>query len=276
MRALSFVCLLLTLALAGCGISPGTSTGSPIIAAQNVTGNWQIQSGSSSSPMAGVLLLGDLVSSGANVSGTFRFIDLAQGNGCGAITQVITVSGSVDPTNPVAQVLKLTSAPFSGSVVTVQLTLPALLQGFGAGTIQVAGPTCTFASSAAIGALFLPTNGTYSGTLSPASGSPGTAGSASLTLAQATSPSADGQYAVTGSIQFSNASCNVATALTGSASGIAITADASLTQATVVHVLATQLTPGMTQNLSTTLFLYSSTCPSASGLAQYTGTLVKQ
>jgi hypothetical protein len=261
--------LLLLAGLAGCGGSPpsGTVVGTPIVGAQNVTGNWQIQSGAAGSA-AGVLLLGDLSSSGAAVTGTFRFSDLAQGNGCGALNQVITVSGSVDITNPLAQVLNLTSAPFGGSVLTAQLSLPALLHGFGAGT--------NFASSPAIGSEFAPLAGTYAGTITPSTGSGG-AGPAVLVLSQATSPSADGQFAVSGSLQFTGAGCTAAVAVSGTASGVGVMVSASptLTNPTVANVIATQPPLGSTQNLSANVLFYSGTCAAVAGL-QYTGTLVKQ
>ena len=266
--------LVLLAGLTGCGTGNPTAS-SPVTTTQNVTGNWQIESGGSGSTSLGVLLLGDLVSSGANVSGTFRFSDLAQGNGCGALNQVVTVTGTVDATNPVAQVLTLTSSTFSGSVLTAQLVLPSLLQGFGTGTIQVKGTACTFASSAAIGALFPPVNGNFGGTLAPASGTTGPSGAATLTLAQATAPSADGQYAVTGSIQFAAGACATSTAITGTASGVGIMVASAPSLASTVSIFATQPSPGMALNLNTNLLLLSTACPTLTG-AQYTGTLTKQ
>lgn len=277
MRLLALSPLLFLAVLTGCGGGSPTTIAPPAVSAQNVTGNWQIQSGGTvASNAAGVLLLGDLVSSGANVTGTFRFADLVQGNGCGTINQVLTVTGTVDATNPLVQVLHLTSSTFSGSVLTASLILPNGLQGFGTGTIEVKGATCVFASSPAIGSLFPPVNGTYTGTLAPVAGATGASGTASLTFAQATAPSADGQFAVTGAIQFIVGGCNTSVALTGNASGIGIIASSPVTSTSLVEVIATQSAPGLpSQTLNTSVALFSSAC-SASARLQYSGTLTRQ
>ena len=278
MKLLPGFCVLLAAGLAGCGTSdksPVVTTPAPA-SAQSVTGNWQIQSGGTvGSNTAGVLLLGDLVSSGANVTGTFRFSDLATGNACGALNQVITVTGKVDPTNPLVQSLTLTSSTFSGSVLTASLILPTTLQSFGTGTIQVTGPTCTFASSPAIGSLFPPVNGTFAGTLAPLGGTSGASGAATLLLAQATSPSADGQFAVTGSLQFTGTSCPISTTLNGNASGIGIRATGSPTAISLATLIATQPAPGLTQNLIVNLGIASPTCTGQLSTL-YSGTLNKQ
>ncbi len=274
MKIMVMSLLFLLTSLLGCGVSH-PATGTPIPVVLDVTGNWQIQSTTTSgSTSAGILLLGNLVGSGTNVTGTFRFSDLAPGNACGALNQVVSVSGTIDTSSPLAQVLNLTSSPINGSTITLQLTLPIELSGFANGTIAVKGATCTFASAPAFGALFLPVNGTFAGTLSPTAGSTSPSGTATLTVAQATAPSADGQYAITETLQFAAPGCNASAALTGTASGVGVSASNQPSSTSLVNLFATR-GPGLAQSLSGNLLIVSPTCISAAG-TQYTGLLNKQ
>jgi len=181
-------------------------------------------------PTAGLLLVGSLTSQGANVSGTFRLANLALPNSCGTpLQQVVTVTGSIDSSRN----LTLTSAAFSGSILKMQLAVPPTLSPVGAGptltalsgTIAITGGACTFASSTAFGVEIVSLTGTYSGTLTATF--PGTqpiaSGIASLALTQATTPQADGQFPVTGTLSFATSACTSSTSFSWTVSGFQLT-----------------------------------------------------
>ena len=216
-QALVLACLM---QFVGCGIGNVVSS---VVAASNVSGNWQIQSAAGASttatPTAGLLMIGALASSGTSVTGTFRLANLTLPNNCGTpLQQIVTVSGTIDALGN----LNLTSAAFSGSVITIQLVVPAVATQFGAGTVAIAGGACTFASSPAIGAEFAPVTGTYSGAVAANTSfntPPILAGTATMTLTQAATAGSDGSFPVGGSVSFSGGGCSSSTPVTGTVSG---------------------------------------------------------
>ena len=206
--------------LAGCGTSPAPTA--PVVY-PNLTGNWQIQTSSTSptNPSTQVLLTGALQNSGASVSGTLRFANLANPANC-TLNQVVTLSGTTD----VNRNLNLTSPMLSsGSTIKTQLTPSATVPGFYGGTIEVDGGSCAAASAAALGVEIEPVTGTFNGPLvtGPLGGPITTAGSASLVLSQSSTPSTDGQFAVTGMLSYTLGDCVGSAALSGGASGVGIT-----------------------------------------------------
>ena len=207
--------------MAGCG-SPGGSSGTPPPAAPDLTGNWQIQSSvtSGANPLIAIVLLGALESNGNQVSGTFRFTNLSDPTTCG-LNQAVTVTGAVDSKNN----LTLTSSALpNGTTIKAQMAIAGAQPPYaGAGTIEVDGATCTFPAASSIGEQILNTSGTYAGTLSPGTpGSPGSGPTAavSLTLTQAASPAADGQFAATGTFNYQIGSCSGSAPLSGTVSGV--------------------------------------------------------
>jgi hypothetical protein len=281
---LSFVGSML---LMGCSPRTILQTASPATPL-DLSGNWQIQSANTTpSATNNVLLFGALSSQGAKVAGTFRFADLAPGNSCGALNQVITVTGVLDTSHPLTQTLTLTSATFAGSVLTAQLTLSTVLPGTGTGTIQITGPNCTFASSQALAVEFPAVTGTYSGTLTPISTVPNNVsvpGTATLTMTQATTPNPDGQFSVTGAIKLTSGTCTSITNLSGTTSGTGVTLVSSinpLTATSFVTFAATN-TPLTAQIVTPQLqaadvLYYPAPCSSSlSTTAEYSGTLTKQ
>lgn len=211
--ALSLVFLML---LTGCGVVPNP------FAPPDLTGNWQIQSGSGpvtgSNLPNGVLLLGALQSTGSKVTGTFRFTNLTK-PGCD-VGDVISVSGGVDAKN----MLTLTSSKLaSGGVVRIQLlTIPAL-GSTAPGTIQVTGGSCPYASAGAVGVEVASVTGSFAGTLVPGTiANPGTTGGVAVTLAltQAATPNPDGQFALSGNLVLTVGSCMVSRQLNGTISGV--------------------------------------------------------
>lgn len=256
--------------ISGCGLG---STVTSAIASPDLTGNWQFQSASNIStttpPTAGVLLVGALQSNGSHVTGTFRFANLALPNSCGTpLQQVITLSGSIDSSRN----LTLTSAPFTGSVVQLSVLVPPVVTGIATGTIQVTGMTCSFPSSQALGLEFPAVTGTYAGTLAATTGfgtPPSPTASVSLKIVQSTSPAADGQFPVTGSLQFSGGTCTSTTALTGTVSGSEVMASSAATGLLPgVTSLVAVINPVMPQVYTNVTFLAG---PCATGLLSFTG-----
>ena len=266
--------------LAGCGSSPSSSS-SPISSPvpPDLTGNWQIQSDVTSNtvPPSGVLLLGALQSTGSEVTGTFRFTNLAQ-TSCG-LGQVVTVSGSVDSNDN----LTLTSSVMpNGTTVKASLGMTGSQQPYsGTGSIEVDGPTCTFPSTGAMGEQIQKASGTYTGTLTPGTLiSPGSGPSAAVSLAitQSTTPQSDGEFPVTGSINYTIGSCTGSIGLSGTVSGVGVTlfSTSSPTNPQVVDFVGTA-NPAATSISAGLLEFAPAPCSSdPSSTADYTGTLTRQ
>ncbi len=207
--------------LAGCGGSPGSNFSSP--SAADVTGNWQIQTSANSTTSSpqGVVLLGALQSSGSQVSGTFRFTNLAHPDACGS-NQVVTLTGAAQADGSLA----LASAAMpNGATVKVSLTLTGTAPYSGIGTVEVDGNTCALASQSAIGSQVASTTGTFTGTLSPgddgdSDSDSGTPGSATMTLTQSSVAGTDGQFTETGTLNYKFGSCSGQVPLNGSVSGV--------------------------------------------------------
>lgn len=207
--------------LTGCVAPSGSMNTSPIV--PDLTGNWQIQTNVTSQvvPPPGILLLGALTSTGSQVTGTFRFNNLANPSTC-ALNEVVALSGTIDSKNN----LTLTSATLpNGTTIKVSLGIGAAQPYAGTGTMEVDGATCAFASTAAIGNQFANTTGTFAGTLAPGIlGSPtsGTSGTGTLTVAQSSIPAADGQFSATGSLSYVIGSCSGSFPLIGDVSGVGL------------------------------------------------------
>ncbi len=269
--------LILLLPLAGCGGSSST----PASTYPSLTGNWQIQSMTVSTgvlaPATGVLLLGELTSSGAQVTGTFRLANYSLPNSCpGALQQVITVTGSIDSSRN----LTLTSAPFSGSTVTLQLPVSSTLTAFN-GTIAITGGACTFSSTTAFGFETQTVTGVYSGPVSatPFTGNPPiTTGTAALTLTQSPVPAGDGQFPLTGTLTFNGGGCTSSTQLTGTVSGSSVTLSAAHTSPLTVSPveLRGNATPTPTQLIATVLYGVGPCSTGLAAAASYNGTLIRQ
>lgn len=211
------VLLLAASLLGGCGSSSGNLLGN----ASDLTGNWQIETSASATSAfpQGVVLMGGLESSGNQVSGTFRFTNLAQPDACGS-NQVVLLSGAVGPNND----LTLSSATLPNNTkIKVSLKLGNAQPYSGLGTVEVDGASCAVASASAIGSQVATTTGKFAGALSPGtSGAPasGTSGTATVTLTQAATPGSDGQFALTGTLNYQFASCTGSVPLNGKVSGV--------------------------------------------------------
>lgn len=227
--------------LAGCGTGPAPTAP---VTSPNLTGNWQIQSAnvSATSPAAQVVLFGALQNSTANsgVTGTFRFSNLAHPLNC-PLSQVVTLSGTVDS----SENLNLSSpTSASGVAIKVQLRPSTIPAGFENGTIEVDSPAaCALASSPAIGTEIAPVNGTFNGQLigGALGGGASVAGTASLVVSQSSTPAADGQFPLIGTIDYVLGTCSGTVALSGDASGVGVTLAAAAAPFTLppVSILGT-------------------------------------
>ena len=225
--------------LAGCGSTPKT----PVNPA--LSDNWQIQVGTSiTSPPTGMYILGAIQTEGSQVTGIF-----SNYMPCSPATS--TYTGSMDSSGD----LTLT-APFDQAKILV----PAIRYAMTTGTLSGGGYLCNVVGGGAAVAIEIPPfNGTYSGTLTASASSSGTA---VLTVAQAATPNAAGQFPVTGTLQFTATGCSSTSDVTGTISG------------TVVKLTAAGATIAAYDNaagaaLPTTLTFAAAPC----NAAPFTGTL---
>jgi hypothetical protein len=197
--------LFCSLWLTGCGSAPTHS----IPAISNA--NWQIQAGSSITyPPTGAYLLGVVQTEGSQITGTFTNNNLA----CSPPSS--TYIGSTDTSGELT--LK---APFDSAT----LPAPSAPYSMTTGTLSGGGYLCNATTSGpAVGIEIPPLNGTYTGTLVASAAASGTA---TLTVAQDSTPNAFGQFLVTGTLQFSSSGCTSTSDLTGTISGTVITLNGS-------------------------------------------------
>ena|GEM_PF-2021766 len=268
------------LVMTACGMPATISTPTP--AAQDVTGNWQIQSiptgPSGSTPTSGILLLGALKSQGSQVSGTLRFADLMIPNNCGTPLAPLTFTGSVDA----AKNLTLTSSSIPGSSITVQLPLAVAVSGFSTGTLAITGNACNFASAPAIGAQIPSVTGTFSGTVSQVGQlgtlpAPPPTATASFVLNQSASPDADGQFPVTGSISITTPTCTGTTSMTGLVSGSVVSLHTRLTGPILPAEAQVSggITPAAPNSLYAGMTFPTGPCATPSASITYRGTLTR-
>ena len=280
------LCGVMPLAACGGGTLLNTLTSTP-----DLSGNWEIvsQAGATtgSLPAAGLLLVGSLTSQGSSVSGIFRLANLTLPNACGApLQQIVTVSGSIDSSRN----LSLTSAPFSGSVLSMKFVVPPTLSAVGAGatltalagTVAITGGSCTFASSTAFGSEIVSLSGTFAGPLTASTylaTPPIPIGAANLVLLQAVAPQADGQFPVTGTLKFTGGGCTSSTPLSGTISGtqlILASAATGIFNTSTDHMIAiVNLATGQL-DVASLVYGLGPCSTGISAIAQYTGNLTRQ
>ncbi len=174
----------LILALSGCG---GTNLAL-------TPGNWSVTA-TSSVPANGVFYVGgNLTQSGSHVSGTMYVVNSL----CFDVSQAVAFTGTVDGKN-----VTLTSASIAGQVVTVKAsgTKDSLN-----GTYSVAGG-CGDGDNGTVSMSAVPSiSATWMG---PIVGSGGANVTLSIALTQAAAASADGTFALSGTLTFANSTCSV-------------------------------------------------------------------
>jgi hypothetical protein len=201
-------------ALLGCGMTPTSSPSGP--STTSLSGDWLAlaplnPANSSQLPTPISQFSGALQFSGSSVTGTLH----ALGNSatavllglppCVSFTQDLPATGTVSATGQ----LTLT-VPISLGVATITATLPTNTMTYIPATWQIVGGACAMPTTSISLAQFAPITGTYTGTFNAYSNTPlgivpSTATAISAILAQSTTPNADGQFPISGTITASGA-----------------------------------------------------------------------
>ena len=207
MRARALIALLFFLPLAAllaCGSNPTLST--PTSPYLNLTGDWAaLASPNPSTPL--VLptpiedFIGALQSSGGTVTGTLHAISLSS---CVLLTQDLPAMGTIDTNGNLTL-----SVPIAGGTATITSTI-VTPESYTSGTWQVTGGACAMPATAIRMAQFAPATGTYTGVVNVLDTAtdlpvPGTATNLTAALMQSTTPNADGQFPLSGTITASGA-----------------------------------------------------------------------
>ena len=200
----------LALALTGCGF--GSSNHHTAL----TQGNWSISATSTSSANA-FLMGGNLTQSGNSLSG--KMYVTGADPGCNIDpAQAVNMTGTVNGSD-----VALSSAAIADQVITIAAS------GNGsafAGTYSIAGGNCDGDEGNVAANAVAPVAGTWNGTVQVSS-APVTM---SVVLTQASTPSADGTFALTGSVTYTGSVCSAtATVLaTSRIAGANVTVDASV------------------------------------------------
>jgi hypothetical protein len=225
--------------LTGCGTSPTN----PITSA--LSGNWQIQAGTTiTSPPTGFYIVGAIQTQGSQVTGTFT-------NQVACSPTVSDYTGSINSAGDLT---------LDATYDQAKLLAPAAPYTPTTGTLYGGGYLCLAVwGGPAVGLEIPPFNGTYTGTLTSSTSATGTA---TLKVTQTSSPNANGQFPVSGTLDFTSSSCTSTTNVTGTISG------------TVVALTSTGTTVSAYDNaggatLPTTVAFTSGAC----GATPYAGTL---
>jgi hypothetical protein len=182
---LSLLAGVFALALAGCGASNNLAL---------PQGNWSMTANSSGT--AGTFYIGgNLVQTGTNLAGTMAVVSSL----CYSSSQTVTFTGTVKGHN-----VTLTSASVGGEVITV--TVSGTSGSALTGTYSIAGGTTCNGDKGSVTANPVPSvSATWSGPI-------GSGGSTlAIAFTEASTPSADGTFALTGSLTYAGSSCSTGT-----------------------------------------------------------------
>jgi hypothetical protein len=185
LRKLSLAAALLSLfALAGCGGNSSTSI---------TQGNWSFAATPSGQGTAPFYIGGNLTQNGSNLSGSMYVI-----NSCIDPSQQQTFSGTIN-----AGKVTLTSAPDpADEVITMVLSANGSSLS---GSYSITGGTCANGTSGTIGANPVASiSGTWAGPLNDQNDPSATL---SIALTQASTASADGTFALSGTLTYTNSLC---------------------------------------------------------------------
>lgn len=202
----------LALALTGCGFFGGSDK-------HNLTltnGNWSIAATSTNSANS-FLIGGNLTQSGTSVSGKMYITGADPGCNIDP-AQAVTMTGTVN-----GKSLALSSGSVAGQVITISASGSA--SSF-IGTYSIAGGNCGGDQGNVTAGAVTSITGTWSGTVQVDS-APATM---SVVLTQAGTPSADGTFALSGSVTYVGSVCSAgATVLNSSRiAGANVSVDASV------------------------------------------------
>jgi hypothetical protein len=209
-RILLTLATTLALALAGCGF--GSKDKNPTLTA----GNWSIQATSTNSANT-FSIGGKLSQSGSGVSGKMYITGADPGCNIDP-SQAVTMTGTASGTS-----VAISSATIAGQVITIAAT------GSGSafsGTYVITGGNCDGDQGNVAASTVASISGTWSGSVEVSS-APVTM---TVTLTQATTASADGTFALTGTVAYVGSVCDAAaTVLTTSRiAGANVVVDASV------------------------------------------------
>jgi hypothetical protein len=181
-------------ALLACGSSATLPPSSTL--STNFSGNWEVLISPLNSPSTILDFTGDLQSNGSTVTGTFRTLSSTPlGGNCPSITTDLAVSGTLDASNNLTL-----NIPISGGTATFIATLPQNPQTFTPGNLKIVGGTCSMPATDMFITQFAPVTGTYAGTLATTYGTPAISATVTASLVQSTTPNADGQFPLTGTV----------------------------------------------------------------------------
>ena len=214
--AFSLLAGVLAVGLAGCGSSNNMAL---------TQGNWSVTATSTSGAVShavrhnlrghkaitpndsdvSFLVGGSLTQSGSNVAGTLHVID----SDCFDPSVGVAFTGTVD-----GQKVTLTSPAIQDQVITVTAT--GTSGSALTGTYTVTGDGCDAGDSGTLTANAVPSiNGTWNGPLVNGNDDPNVV--LSMALTQATTPSSDGTFALTGTLTYTGSTCSISgTVSTGS------------------------------------------------------------
>jgi len=192
------VFIALSFLLTGCGSDHAKSGMVPGLAA----GNWTLTANSASS---GTFYVGGNMSqSKSNIAGTMYVIS----SSCFDPSQPIAFSGTVKN-----GAVTLTSiADSNGQTISINATIVSASNMNG--TYSIMGGNCANGDTGSLNANIVPTvTGIWAG---PIQGSGGSDVTLSMSITQATTPSSDGSFALTGNLTYYNSACSVTGTITNS------------------------------------------------------------
>jgi len=241
----------------------------PINPSPGLTGNWQIQSGTAitSGPTSPVFITGALQQQGSQVTGVFTVDSFCTTQPTFNFTGTVDASGN----------LALTATPFS--VVAVKLAIPTNPTTVANGTLGAFGEICALAwEGPAVGVRIASVTGTFTGPVTANATTPPapiSSGSVSLSLTQASTANASGQFPVAGELTFTGGGCTSNTAVTGTISGEGIVLGSSAGGSSVSFAGATD--PATSAIAGSAIQFPAVPCSGGSSTpSSYAGTLTRQ
>jgi hypothetical protein len=209
---------------------------------------------------------GALQSNGSTVSGVFRTLSSTPfGGNCPSITTDLAVTGTLDASNNLSL-----NIPISGGTATITAILPQDTQTFTTGSFQIIGGTCSMPATNMFITQFAPVTGTYTGTLATTYG---TAISATVTaaLVQSTTPNADGQFPLTGTVTIQGPCSAALPLLPETVSGNGISLPSGSSTSPVSDLSGPIMTP-TAASIKASVDIHDTNCP----VAYIQGTLTRQ
>jgi len=167
------------------------------------------------------------------------------------------VTGTLDASNNLTLTI-----PLSGGTATITAILPQDAQTFTPGSFQIVGGTCSMPATDMFITQFAPVTGTYAGTLATTYNTPATGATVTAALVQSTTPNADGQFPLTGTVTIQGP-CSVTLPLlpeTVSGNGISLPTGSSTSPASD---LTGALLPPTATSIQAFIDIYDTNCPIA-------------